>query len=183
MTQDYAEDIREQRKQKEQYFGEHPRSPIPVREREDFPGLAYFPVDEELRFELDLFEHGEKESLVVETTEGNQREYLRWGEFRFEVDGEEIALQAYKADPHDDRLWVPFRDETNGEETYGAGRYLDLEGEHYLGDGRWVLDFNQSYNPTCAYNEGYECPLIPTENWLDVRIEAGEKDYPGDAHA
>ncbi|MFB6114530.1 MAG: DUF1684 domain-containing protein [Halodesulfurarchaeum sp.] len=183
MAQDYAEEIREQRRQKEQYFSEHPRSPIPIKERDDFPGLEYFPVEEEYRYELELHRHEDPDSLVVETTEGNEQEYLRWGEFRFELDGEEYTLQAYKADPHEDRLWVPFRDETNDEETYGAGRYLDLEDEHYLGDGEWILDFNEAYNPTCAYNEGYECPLIPMENWLDVRIEAGEKDYPGDPHA
>lgn len=182
MAQDYSEQLKEQRQQKEQFFAEHPQSPIPRQIQDDFPGLEHFPVDEDLRFELDLEEHDEKESLVVETTTGNQQEYIRWGEFTFEIDGEEYTLQAYKSEPHEDRLWVPFRDETNADETYGAGRYLDLEGEHYLGDGQWVLDLNQAYNPTCAYNDAYECPLIPTENWLDVRIEAGEKKYPGDPH-
>ncbi|MFB6095134.1 MAG: DUF1684 domain-containing protein [Halodesulfurarchaeum sp.] len=184
MAHDYAEHVQDQRRQKEQYFAESPRSPIPPAQQEDFPGLEYYPVDEDLRFELPLDEHDEKESLVVETTTGNEREYLRWGEFNFEVDGTTLTLQAYKGDPDEDRLWVPFRDETNGEETYGAGRYLDLEPDHHrVEDDGWVLDFNQAYNPTCAYNEAYECPLIPTENWLDVRIEAGEKDYPGDPHA
>ena len=182
MAHDYAERIREQRKQKEQYFAQNPRSPIPHDEQADFPGLEYFPVDEEMRYELPLYEHDERESLTVETTTGNRQEYRRWGEFRFEVEGTEVTLQAYKGDPDEDRLWVPFRDETNGEETYGAGRYLDLERDQHFRGGTWILDFNQAYNPTCAYNEAYECPLIPTENWLDVRIEAGEKDYPGDPH-
>ena len=182
MAHDYADHVREQRKQKEQFFAESPRSPIPGDQQEDFPGLEYFPVDESLRFELELHEHDEKESLVVETTTGNEQEYLRWGEFRFEVDGEAVTLQAYKGDPDEDRLWVPFRDETSGEETYGAGRYIDLERDHHYRDGVWVLDFNHAYNPTCAYNEAYECPLIPTENWLEVPIEAGEKSYPGDPH-
>jgi hypothetical protein len=94
------------------------------------------------------------------------------------VDGDEVTIQAYKADPDDDRLWVPFRDATSGEETYGAGRYLDLEADtHRTDDGRWILDFNEAYNPTCAYSDRYECPLPPTENWLDVRIEAGERAY------
>ncbi|WP_259517963.1 DUF1684 domain-containing protein [Halanaeroarchaeum sp. HSR-CO] len=180
MPSDYVARMREEREQKEQYFGNNPRSPIPPEEREDFEGLAYFPVDEDLRFELPLHEHDDKEELIVETTTGSQREYLRWGEFRFEIDGEAVTLQAYKADPHEEYLWVPFRDDTNSEETYGAGRYLDLHyGEDQV-DDRWILDFNEAYNPTCAYNEAYECPLIPTENWLDVRIEAGEKAYPGE---
>jgi hypothetical protein len=91
-----------------------------------------------------------------------------------------VKLQAYRPIDDADRFWVPFRDETNGEETYDAGRYLDLEPDEHRLDGEWVLDFNRAYNPTCAYNHAYECPLIPMENWLDVRIEAGEKDFPAE---
>ncbi|MFB6125563.1 MAG: DUF1684 domain-containing protein [Halanaeroarchaeum sp.] len=182
MANDYVEAVRQQREQKSQYFGNNPRSPIPDEDREDFPGLEYFPVDEALRFEVRLHEHDEKDTVTVETTAGGQREYLVWGEFRVEVDGEKVVLQAFKGDEHEEYLWVPFRDETNGEETYGAGRYIDLEyGEDQLDAATWVLDFNEAYNPTCAYNEAYECPLIPTENWLDVPIEAGEKAYPGES--
>ena len=75
---------------------------------------------------------------------------------------------------------MPFRDETSSEETYGSGRNLDLEDGIHEVDGGWVLDFNAAYNPTCAYNHAYECPMIPPENWLDVRIEAGEKDFPAE---
>ncbi len=181
MPEDYVEALREQRAQKEEYFAESPRSPIP--RSADFAGLEHFPVEESMRYELELHEHDEKESLTVETTAGNAQEYLRWGEFRLEIDGQAVTIQAYKGDASEDRLWVPFRDETNGEETYGAGRYLDLERERHFVEGAWVLDFNEAYNPTCAYNEAYECPLIPTENWLDVRVEAGEKAYPGEPHA
>ncbi|MDZ7850210.1 MAG: DUF1684 domain-containing protein [Halodesulfurarchaeum sp.] len=177
MGQDYVTSIREQREQKAAYFAESPRSPIPHTAQSEFPGLDYFPVDESMRFEVALHEHEDPDSLTVETTAGNAKEYLEWGEFAIEIDGEAVTLQAYKGDASEDRLWVPFRDETNGEETYAAGRYLDLERESHSRDGGWVLDFNEAYNPTCAYNEGYECPLIPMENWLDVRIEAGEKDF------
>lgn len=174
--------IRRQREQKAEFFGEDRRSPIPHDQQGDaFPGLAYFDVDPDYRFELELHEHDEKERITTETTAGGQQEYVRYGEFRFTVDGEECTLQAYRPPGDEDRFWVPFRDETNDEETYGAGRYIDLTPEeHRTEDGTWILDFNESYNPTCAYNHAYECPMIPTENWLDVRIEAGEKDYPGE---
>lgn len=166
------------REQKDEFFAEHPHSPIPQDHREGFDGLSYFEPDPALRFERSLHEHDETESVTVETTTEGAREYLRWGEFRFEIDGSEQTLQAYKADPEEDRLWVPFRDATSGEATYGAGRYLDLEAdEHRTADGEWVLDFNLAYNPYCAYSDAYECPLIPMENWLDVAIEAGEKTY------
>ena len=177
MSDDWQRELEQQREQKEQYFGSHPRSPIP--NHADFAGLEYYPVDPAYRFELELHEHDNKEHITVETTADGSQEYVRYGEFRFEVDGEELTLQAYQPVGGEDRLWVPFRDETNDEETYGAGRYIDLEpGEHKTADGTWILDLNEAYNPTCAYNKAYECPLIPMDNWLDVPIEAGEKDYP-----
>ncbi|WP_178916063.1 DUF1684 domain-containing protein [Natronomonas gomsonensis] len=178
MGTDWKTAIREDREAKDEYFGTNPHSPIPPEERDAFEGLSYYGLDDSYRFELPLHEHDDKETVTVATSTDGEREYLRWGEFRFEVDGEAVILQAYKSDPDDDRLWVPFRDTTSGEDTYGAGRYLDLEPEtHRTDDGTWILDFNEAYNPTCAYSDQYECPLPPTENWLEVPIEAGEKAY------
>ncbi|MFT4883829.1 MAG: hypothetical protein ACI8U4_001342 [Natronomonas sp.] len=178
MRTDWQAEIRANREAKDEYFGTNPHSPIPPDERDGFEGLSYYPIDESYRFELPLHEYDDKETVTVGTSTDGEQDYLRWGQFRFEVDGEEITLEAYKSDPDDDRLWVPFRDATSGEETYGAGRYLDLEVEsHRTDDGTWILDFNEAYNPTCAYSDEYECPLPPTENWLDVPIEAGEKAY------
>ena len=182
---DWTAAIERQRARKDEFYADHHHSPIPPDHRDGFDGLDYFPPDPSLRFVLSLEEHEVKESITVETSTEGQREYLRWGEFRFELAGEERTLQAYKAEPDEDRLWVPFRDATSGEETYGAGRYLDLEGdEHRTADGEWVLDFNAAYNPYCAYSDRYECPLIPMENWLDAPVEAGERAYeppPGTA--
>ncbi|KPN29287.1 hypothetical protein SY89_03521 [Halolamina pelagica] len=77
------------------------------------------------------------------------------GEFTVEIGGESITVTAYKGDPEEDRLWVPFRDATSGEETYGAGRYIDLEPDHHRTDaGAWILDFNEAYNPTCPTRTG-----------------------------
>jgi hypothetical protein len=178
MATDWKAEIRADREAKDEYFGENPHSPIPPAERDGFEGLSYYSIDASYRFELPLHEYDDRETVTVGTSTDGERDYLRWGQFRFEVDGEEVSLEAYKSDPDDDRLWVPFRDATSGEETYGAGRYLDLEPEsHRTDDGTWILDFNEAYNPTCAYSDEYECPLPPTENWLDVRIEAGEKAY------
>lgn len=181
MDADYTEQIEHHRIHREHYFANDEHSPIPPEHRGDaFPGLEHYPPDPAYRFEVELHEHAHPETITVETTTDGEREYLRWGEFEFEIDGTSVTLQAYKSSPDADHLWVPFRDATSGEETYGAGRYIDLiEDEHRLPDGRWELDFNLAYNPTCAYNEAYECPLIPMENWLEIPIEAGEKDYPG----
>lgn len=180
MTDDWRADLERHRSEKDEFLAEHPQSPLPPDERDGFDGLDYFPPDPELRFEVPLREHDDKESITVETTADGEQTYLRWGEFRFEVEGERVSLQAYRADPGEDRLWVPFRDETSGDETYPAGRYLDLEPDDRT-DDRWVLDFNCAYSPFCAYSAAYECPLVPMENWLDVPIRAGEKTYEGAA--
>lgn len=179
---EWAERLERDREAKVEYFRDSPRSPLPVEMRgEEFPGLSYFDPDPSYRFVLPLHEHEQKETVTVETTAEGEQTYQRWGEFRFDVAGETVTLQAYRPDDAD-RFWVPFRDGTNGEGTYDAGRYLDLESDEHSVDGEWVLDFNRAYNPTCAYNYAYECPLIPTANWLDVPIEAGEKDFPADPH-
>jgi uncharacterized protein (DUF1684 family) len=90
-------------------------------------------------------------------------------------------LQAYRLSSESDRLWVLFRDETNGETTYGTGRYLDLTATEYqTDDENWILDLNEAYNPTDAYNHAYECPLVPMENWLDMAVEAGERSFSGE---
>lgn len=181
MTANYREQLQQHRERKQTQFATADNSPIPPADRGDaFPGLDFFDPDPDYRFVLPLQEYDDPETIRVGTTTDGEQTYRRWGEFAFTVDGEDCRLQAYRSDPDTARLWVPFRDETSGTETYGAGRYLDLEPDHHLTDDGWVLDFNLAYNPTCAYNEAYECPLIPTENWLDVPIEAGEKDYPGD---
>jgi len=168
-----------ERAEKDRFFAGHPRSPIPPQERAGFKGLDYYPPDASYRFEVVLHEHEEKRSMTVAYTGGNEQDFIRWGEFRFRVEGKECVLQAYKGSPLEERLFIPFRDMTSGLETYGAGRYLDLEpGRDRTADGKWILDFNRAYNPWCAYSEAYTCPVVPPENWLKVSIRAGERLYP-----
>ena len=174
----WNEEIEALRKSKDRFFAEHWQSPIPPEKRISFKGLKYFPPDPNYRFEIPLHEHEKKESLQITDTGGNVREYIRWGEFRFKIDDKELKLQAYKDEPGEKRLFVPFRDKTNGKETYGAGRYIDLdEDRDKTVEGKWILDFNKAYNPWCAYSENYVCPFVPPENWLPVPIYAGEKNF------
>lgn len=181
---DWAAAITRHRQRKAQFYADHPQSPLPADHRGQFEGLDYFPPDPAFRFRLPLHEYDPRETIVVETTTDGTQAYLRWAEFRFEIDGTDLSLQAYKAGRDENRLWVPFRDATSGETTYGGGRYLDLEAdEHRTAVGHWILDFNQAYNPYCAYADHYECPLVPIQNWLDVPVEAGEKAYEPPAGA
>ncbi|SEK53512.1 DUF1684 domain-containing protein [Haloferax larsenii] len=180
MTDDsWRTTLLQHREQKDRFLAADQHSPIPPDQREYFDGLDYFDPEPGLRFELALEAYDDPETITIGTTTDGERDYLVWGAFEFEIDGETYSLDAYRTTPEEDRLWVPFRDETNTEETYGAGRYLDLEAADRTDDGQWVLDFNYAYNPFCAYSPQYECPLVPMENWLEVRIEAGEMDYEG----
>lgn len=175
---DWKERLEMEREQKDVFFAIHPQSPIPTSERKEFKGLDYYPPNADYRFELELHEHPEKKRIKMSYTRGEEQKFIRWGEFRFKVGGKEQVLQAYKSDPVEERLFIPFRDATNGKETYGAGRYLDLEPEtHLTVERKWILDFNRAYNPWCAYSEKYTCPFVPPENWLDVPVRAGEKVY------
>ena len=144
----------------------------------EFPGLAYWPLDPDYCFELEL--HEGRERKVVEMADGGARMRRWWlgGEFHFRLAGQQCALKAYPSDPRKKRFFVPFRDETAGKESCAASRYLDLDPKrHQMANGRWILDFNESYNPWCAYCEDYACPFVPPENWLKVPVRAGEKQY------
>ena len=174
----WKEALEMNRKSKDYFFAQNFQSPIPMNERENFEGLKYFPPNQKYYLELELHEHGNKETIHIQDTKENMRNLIRWGEFIFEIDGKQHKLQAYKSDPNEKHFFVPFRDETSGKETYGAGKYLDLEEENSKNSkGKWILDFNIAYNPFCAYNENYACPFVPPENWLKAPILAGEKKY------
>jgi uncharacterized protein (DUF1684 family) len=166
------------RKGKDRFFREHSQSPLPAQERERFKGLNYYPIDPSYRFEVDLHEHDERRTLRLDATHGGERVVLLRGEFRFTIGDQECTLRAFQIDPTVNRLFVPFRDATAGVETYDKGRYLDLEPvTHRTPEGKWILDFNEAYNPWCEYSEEYVCPFAPPENWLSVPVPAGERRY------
>ena len=151
-------------------------SPIPEAEREAFTGLPYYPVDPALRFEgltLEPYTGDQPSNFQIPTSDGKLRPAHRAGILAFELDGARHALTAYTFDGGDEEsLFVPFLDPTSGTETYGAGRYLDLDPED---DGTYTLDFNLAYHPSCVYDPRFSCPLTPAENRLPVRILAGER--------
>jgi hypothetical protein len=159
------------RSQKDEFFRTDPHSPLTETQRQSFSGLRYFPEAPELNLTLEVEEFPEKERLEMQTTTGDVQTYERFGRFRFTVDGEGAELTIY-ANPHG--YFLPFADSLAGKETYGAGRYLEPE---RLPDGRFHIDFNMAYNPFCAYNELYSCPITPFENRIRVPIRAGEKVF------
>jgi len=179
---DYAAQVEAFRADKDDFFRDSPNSPLPHEVRHDFAGLPYFPIDEALRFEglaLEEYAGDQPTSFQIPTSDGQLKPAHRAGSFAFEIGGEPRRLTAYVLDGgHSHSLFVPVLDATSGHETYGAGRYLDLEPED---DGTYVIDFNLAYHPSCVYSPYYSCPLTPAENRLPDRIGAGERLAEGDA--
>jgi uncharacterized protein len=161
------------RAQKDTFFKTHPQSPLLPEQQETFGGLRYFPENPALRLIISIEEFVDKERIVMQTSTGDVRAYARYGRLHFTVDGQDVALTLY-ANEHHDAFFLPFADALRGRETYGAGRYLDPEP---LDDGQFLVDFNLAYNPYCAYNDDWSCPITPSENQLVVPIRAGERIY------
>ncbi|RMF79385.1 MAG: DUF1684 domain-containing protein [Chloroflexi bacterium] len=159
------------RREKDQFMKAHPQSPLKPEHRANFNGLAYYEPNPalDLRVTVRQFEH--QEIVKMQTTTGEPRDFRRYGEFTFNVDGQEARLTIYW-NAHG--FFLPFVDAGAGNETYGAGRYLEPE---LLDDNSFHIDFNLAYNPFCAYNDAYSCPLPPPENRLNVHIRAGEKNF------
>ncbi len=177
MADDYTFAIEQERKEKDHWLRASHDSPIPLESRHAFQGLSYYPVNPALRLRVQLVEYPNKEMLTLPTSKGTEQQYVRWGYFEVPVEGVPVRLNAYRpvhSHSAHDYLFVPFRDATSAKETYGAGRYLDLE---WNPKGAYDLDFNRAYNPYCAYSDDYVCPFPPPENWLPVPIRAGEKTW------
>lgn len=161
------------------FFREHESSPLTQAQRKTFQGLNYYDENPDLNLTLEIDHTGEGvgERIQVGTLSGDVKEYIRAGRVTFDVDGEPVTLSVFR-DVERGRYFLPFRDGTAGSETYAVGRYLDPKARP---DGRLVVDFNLAYNPHCAYNSGWACPIPPFENITKVPIRAGERnpELPG----
>lgn len=159
------------RRDKDEFFRLDPESPLTAEQKRSFVGLRYFPPNPSLDLTVTLEEFPEKQNIQMQTTTGDVRTYERLGRFSFEVEGKTASLTIYRADYG---YFLPFVDSLAGKETYGAGRYLEPE---ELGGGDFHVDFNLAYNPYCAYNANWSCPITPPENRLAVPIRAGEMTF------
>jgi len=166
------------KKERDTFLRNHPRSPLLPQDKRNFKGLKYYPFNLQYifsgRIERFVFNiNNPKYYATFLTNKGTNKRYLSYGKFRFTLDGKQYAIEIYKS-ILSDTLLVPFKDKTNGKETYEGGRYLDAE---VLPDYKMVLDFNMAYNPSCAYKEKFVCVLPPRENRMDIEIRAGEKNF------
>ena len=167
-------DLENFRAEKDDFFASHSQSPLTALQKRTFEGLRYFDEDSTLRLEVTVTPFPDREQIEIQTSTGDVRVYTRFARFQFSVDGQDAALTIYETEHG---YFLPFVDSLAGKETYPAGRYLDLE---LLPGNRFLVDFNQAYNPYCAYNDKWSCPLTPFENRLKVPIRAGEKVFHED---
>jgi len=157
------------RAEKDEFFGSHQQSPLTREQKMNYHGLNYFPENKTLRLEVMVDEFPVKLSFEMQTSTGDVQTYEKFGKFSFVVEGVAAELTIYQSQ---NGYFLPFVDSLAGRETYPAGRYLEPEA---LTGGRFMVDFNVAYNPYCAYNEMWSCPITPTENRLKVAVRAGEK--------
>jgi uncharacterized protein len=157
------------REQKDRFFKTHEHSPLTPDQQQHFAGLRYFPANSELRIVAPIERVTDQTPVIMQTSTGDTATYTRYGRVQVAIDGQLITLTVYA---NDQTLFLPFVDALAGSETYAAGRYLEPE---LLEHDRVLIDFNRAYNPYCAYNDQWSCPITPPENRLPVPIRAGEK--------
>ncbi len=161
-------------------FKDVTESPLKDKDRKHFTGLDFFKIDSSYVVTANFKRTPNEASFKMKTTTSRLPEYVKYGELSFTLKGKELKLDIYQNleliedEGYEDYLFLPFLDETNGIETYGGGRYIDAripEGD------TMTINFNEAYNPYCAYNDKYSCPVVPRQNYLRVRVEAGVKAF------
>ena len=161
-------------------FANEEESPLTPEDLATFDGLEFYPVDASFRVKAKLRFHEDSEPFMMKTTTDRLPVYKLFATADFTLKGKDYSLEIYQnqdliTDPEfDDYLFLPFTDRTNGNGSYGGGRYLDLAIPH---GNEMIIDFNKAYNPYCAYNSEYSCPIPPSNNDLDLEVTAGVMAY------
>ncbi len=174
----YADKIQAERDSKDQFMRTSQESPFANDSTAAFTGLRYYPVDIRYKVTATLTPITNKQVVLLATNDGKEQRYVQYAYADFDLGGYHnrlLILEMIDMGPFRGKLFLAFGDETSAVETYGAGRYLDLN--KVQGANTVTLDFNLAYNPYCAYSDKFSCPLPPRENLLKVAIRAGERQY------
>ena len=178
----YSLEVLKSRKKKDLFLLSDPKSPLKATDRENFKGLPYYPPTYDFIFSCVLQHHPASKEISIQTSKNKPRTMLNIGYVSFNFHQQTYRLQVYvPKDTTEDGMYyfIPFTDRTNGTETYHGGRFLDFD---TMKNDSLFLDFNYAYNPYCAYNEKYDCPIPPAENHLQIPIYAGEKLFRKDSY-
>lgn len=161
-------------------FADAAKSPLTEKDRAEFKSIDFFPIDKSFIVEAKFKKSKDEKAFEMKTTTDRLPMYVKYGEISFSIKGENFKLNVYqnlelmKRLGFKNHLFLPFTDLTSGNESYIGGRYIDLE----IPKGKTIIvDFNQAYNPYCAYNIKYSCPIVPFENDLAAHINAGVKKF------
>ena len=172
--------LTEYQRQVNNYFKDASVSPLKPKDLRNFQGLDFFEFDSIYVVKSKIVETKESLPFKMKTTTDIPANVRKYADLFFQITNKEFELSVYEnleyegVEGYANYLFLPFLDETNGNETYGGGRYLDL----YLnGTDSIIIDFNRAYNPKCVYDENFSCPIVPRKNFLNIRIEAGVKNF------
>ncbi|MDH5382616.1 MAG: DUF1684 domain-containing protein [Cyclobacteriaceae bacterium] len=181
LLENHIEEIKTFQKELNEEFADKDRSPLPKNERKKFKSHNFYPVNESFIVEAQMVKVENRTSFQMKTSTDRLSNYFKYADLYFEINGVKYSLSLYQSErlmqteQYKNYLFLPFTDLTNGEETYGGGRYIDLfipeEGADTI-----VIDFNKAYSPSCAYSHDYSCPIPPAENHLDLKVKAGVKN-------
>lgn len=181
-TDSSIKDIVKFQKKLNEEFKSAKESPLTEEDLKTFKSLDFFEIDTAYRVIAKLEIIKDSKSFKMQTTTDRLPVYKIFAKASFEINGKPYILNIYQNEKliltadFENHLFLPFTDQTNGNSSYGGGRYIDLK---IPKEDSMVIDFNKSYNPYCAYNEKYSCPIPPQENHLDISINAGVKNYKG----
>jgi hypothetical protein len=167
---EYITTIRNLRSDKDAYLRKDTASPI--ENKANFKGLKYFEIDSAFKITGKIDKLTSGQTINISMSGGEVEEYEAYGNLTFEIESIKCALKIFKTP--EGNLFLPFKDLTSNKETYGAGRYLDF-GIDDVNDKQLTIDFNKAYQPFCAYNHTFTCPVPPAENFLNVAVKAGER--------
>jgi uncharacterized protein (DUF1684 family) len=177
----YVEEVATGRAIKDKEFNTASDSPVPPNRRAEILPLAYFPIDPDYKVATALNPINDSTIVPMATSTGGRAQFRRVGTFEFSLKGQPLKLTAFhEVGARGDTLFVPFTDLTTGNETYDAGRFLELQPN---ATGIYEIDFNRAFFPYCYYNITYECPISPRENHLQIPVRAGERLKKEDAKA
>lgn len=176
----YSWDLYQFRLKQDEDFRDTAQSPLKKEEREKFTGRKYYYADSSYRVNAKVKILKGKKHVIMKTSSPKEKEFIVYARVLFQLNGKKRKMYLYQnvalmeKEEYKDHLFLPFNDNTNGNETYGGGRYIDL----IIPKGKtMIIDFNYCYNPYCAFTTGYSCPVPPRENYLDTEVKAGEMKY------
>ena len=159
------------------------KSPLKKKDLRNFKGLDFFEIDSTFIVKANFTKIENAPTFKMATTTDRKPLYKEYGLLNFTINGKDCKLTIYQSqddlndEKYKDYLFLPFTDDTSGEESYGGGRYMDVMLTDITAENTVLLNFNNTYNPYCAYNDKYSCPITPRKNHLDLEIKAGVKAF------